>query len=292
MSISAASTSRPEHTAPPELFYGEVQAKKYATNTRVLEIQTEMSKRAIELLALPENSGPLYLLDIGCGSGISGNCLSEAGHVWVGMDISEHMLNIANEQMMEDPSSTNGCDLIHGDMGNGLPFRLGTFDGAISISAVQWLCNADKKSQEPIKRLQKFFGTLYKCLRRGARAVFQFYPETPQQTELITNMAMKAGFGGGLVVDYPHSRKIRKYYLVLFAGMPNVPKSDLPKGKEDPVTHQIRHEGSRNTSTQRGGKNRKNLKEFIIRKKERDRKLGKEVRPPSKYTARSRGPKF
>ncbi|EFC43198.1 hypothetical protein NAEGRDRAFT_58357 [Naegleria gruberi] len=291
MSIYVSSSTRPEHAAPPELFYGGVAAKKYATNTRVLEIQTEMANRAIELLALPEDACPKYLLDIGCGSGISGNCLSEAGNVWVGVDISRDMLDIANESMVEDPTSANGSDLLHADMGNGLPFRLGSFDGAISISAVQWLCNADRKSHEPLKRLQKFFGTLYKCLRKGARAVFQFYPETPEQTELITNMAMKAGFGGGLVIDYPHSRKIRKYYLVLFAGMPNIPKSEIPKGREDPVSQHVKNENSRNASSS-SGKKRKNLKEFIIKKKERDRKLGKEVRPPSKYTARSRGPKF
>ena len=34
-------------------------------------------------------------------------------------------------------------------MGQGLPFRAGSFDGAISISALQWLCNADKKSNNP-----------------------------------------------------------------------------------------------------------------------------------------------
>lgn len=38
---------------------------------------------------------------------------------------------------------------MHHDLGHGLPFRPGTFDGAISISAVQWLCNADRASHEP-----------------------------------------------------------------------------------------------------------------------------------------------
>lgn len=30
-------------------------------------------------------------------------------------------------------------DLLLGDLGQGLPFRAGAFDGAISISALQWL---------------------------------------------------------------------------------------------------------------------------------------------------------
>ena len=45
---------------------------------------------------------------------------------------------------------------------------------------------------------------------RGAKAVFQFYPENPEQMELITRQAMRAGFTGGVVVDYPNSTKARK----------------------------------------------------------------------------------
>ena len=45
---------------------------------------------------------------------------------------------------------------------------------------------------------------------RGGRAVFQFYPENPAQMELITHQAMKAGFTGGVVIDYPNSTKARK----------------------------------------------------------------------------------
>ena len=48
---------------------------------------------------------------------------------------------------------------------------------------------------------------------RGSRAVFQFYPENDQQVELIISQAMKAGFTGGLVVDYPNSSKV--VHLVL-----------------------------------------------------------------------------
>ena len=36
-----------------------------------------------------------------------------------------------------------------GDLGHGLPLRPGSFDGAISISAVQWLCNADRAGHDP-----------------------------------------------------------------------------------------------------------------------------------------------
>lgn len=55
-------------------------------------------------------------------------------------------------------------DLVLSDLGQGVPFRAGAFDGAISISALQWLCNADKTSHNPAKRLYKFFSSLFACL--------------------------------------------------------------------------------------------------------------------------------
>ena len=52
-----------------------------------------------------------------------------------GLDISQAMLDVAVEREVEG-------DLCLHDLGHGLPIRPGTVDGAISISAVQWLCNA------------------------------------------------------------------------------------------------------------------------------------------------------
>jgi len=55
-------------------------------------------------------------------------------------------------------------DLFLQDMGDGLAFRPGTFDGVISISALQWLCNADRKTHHPPKRLYRFFSSLFACM--------------------------------------------------------------------------------------------------------------------------------
>ena len=77
----------------------------------MLEIQTTISERAIELLNLPE--GPSYLLDIGCGSGMSGNVIERLGHAWVGVDISPSMLTVAAEDLAEEEA--NG-DVLQADM--------------------------------------------------------------------------------------------------------------------------------------------------------------------------------
>jgi len=196
---------RPELAGPPELYYDEKEARKYTQNSHMIAIQAEMSERAIELLMLPDDS-PCFLLDLGCGSGLSGEVLTDQGHFWVGIDVSQAMLGVAVERETEG-------DMLLGDMGLGVPFRPGTFDGAISISALQWLCHSNAKDQFPAKRLYRFFTSLYASLSRGSRAVFQFYPENSAQIELITQQSMKAGFTGGVLIDYPNSTKAKKMFF-------------------------------------------------------------------------------
>eukprot|EP00041_Stephanoeca_diplocostata_P010215 m.162528 g.162528 ORF g.162528 m.162528 type:complete len:284 (+) comp18072_c0_seq5:178-1029(+) len=280
---------RPEHTAPPELFYNAEEAHKYTINTRMIQIQSELTKRCIELLCLPPDT-PCHLLDVGCGSGLSGEELSELGHTWIGCDISPSMLDVAVDREVEG-------DLCQHDMGHGMFFRPGTFDGVISVSALQWLCNADKKSHVPQKRLNTFFTTLYSCMSRGARAALQFYPENPDQMQMITTYAMKAGFCGGIVIDYPNSTRAKKTFLCLVAGGVSKP---LPEAK---VEMGASGEASFTASSGRkpNGKLAKRMaaykkgnRDWIQQKKERRRKqLGvSEVRPDSKFTGRRRRPKF
>ncbi|GAB0093020.1 probable 18S rRNA (guanine-N(7))-methyltransferase [Sergentomyia squamirostris] len=272
---------RPEHLAPPEIFYNEDEARKYTNNTRIIDIQVQMCERAVELLALPEDETQ-FILDIGCGSGLSGSVLEDQGHVWIGMDIAQAMLDVAQEREVEG-------DLILSDMGQGVPFRAGTFDGAISISALQWLCNADKKSHNPRKRLYQFFSSLFASLTRCARAVFQFYPENANQIELVTSQAMKAGFLGGLVVDYPNSAKAKKYFLVLMTGgMVQLPQALGTDGEEERVDYAKKREMAKRAR----GKPLKNSRDWILAKKERRRRQGKETRADTKYTGRKRPDKF
>lgn len=44
---------------------------------------------------------------------------------------------------------------------------------------------------------------------------FQFYPQNDIQATLIATAAAKAGFSGGIVVDFPNSAKAKKHYLCL-----------------------------------------------------------------------------
>ncbi|KAJ6655786.1 hypothetical protein lerEdw1_004839 [Lerista edwardsae] len=276
---------------------GFLDAGQWCSSSRMIEIQSQMTERAMELLGLPEDR-PCFLLDVGCGSCLSGDYISEEGHCWVGLDISSAML-AGQEQEASCVFGTDVAlerevegDLMLADMGQGIPFRPGTFDGCISISAVQWLCSADKKTHSPPRRLHRFFSTLYTALAHGARAVLQLYPENAQQLELITTQAMKAGFTGGLVVDFPNSAKAKKFFLCLFVGT----SGTLPKALgaectgEEAVHAKFTHERMRFRNAK--GRSAKKSRDWVLEKKERRRRQGKDVRADTKYTSRKRRPHF
>lgn len=202
--------------------------------------------------------------------------------MWIGMDISASMLGIALERDVDG-------DLLLGDIGQGVPFRPGSFDAAISISAIQWLCNADSSDISPAGRLSRFFNTLYSSLKRGGRAVCQFYPKNDIQKKMITSAAIKAGFGAGLLEDDPDT-KSAKVYLVLTVGGVDLQGGDITgivTGMEgvDVVDGRRRMEKKR-------GLDRKGSRGWILKKKERMERKGKIVKQNSKYTGRKRGPIF
>ena len=90
--------SRPELTGQADLFYNSKEARKYDSSSRMISVQREITERAMELLKLSPDK-PSLVLDVGCGSGLSGKSLEEAGHVWIGCDVSRDMLTVANERI-------------------------------------------------------------------------------------------------------------------------------------------------------------------------------------------------
>jgi 18S rRNA (guanine1575-N7)-methyltransferase len=282
--------ARPEHLNPPDIFYNDTEAKKYATSNRMQAIQTLLSERAIELLNFSDDS-PKLLLDIGCGTGLSGKVLEKKGHTWIGCDISKSMLDVGRAQ---NDVKSNGDTFVL-DMGIGMPFRSGTFDGCISISALQWLCNSDSSEQKPVKRINRFFLSLYLCMIRGARCIFQFYPENTQQMELLTSAALRSGFVGGVLVDYPNSAKAKKYFLVLTAGQYQGQKKEvIPQALSDENHAEFENTRTRDkVRRSKQEKEKKGSKEWIKSKNERRQKQGKNSRDNmSKYSGQKRKPSF
>ena len=106
---------------------------------------------------------------------------------------------------------------------------------------------------------------------------------------MITSQAMKSGFTGGLVIDYPNSTKAKKVFLVLMTGG----QQQMPKALgTDAGAHQnngrIAYEDKRERIKKSRGKPLKKSRDWILEKKERRRKQGKETREDTKYTGRKR----
>jgi 18S rRNA (guanine1575-N7)-methyltransferase len=241
-----------------------------------------MTHRALELLDL---KSPSFILDIGCGSGLSGEILSQeepehgGPHTWVGMDVSPSMLDVALQREVEG-------DLFLADIGQGVPFRPGSFDAAISISAIQWLCNAETSDVSPEGRLKRFFEGLYASLRRGGRAVCQFYPKNDIQRSMISQAAIKAGFGAGMLEDDPGTKNA-KLYLVLTVGGGGL-QGDITgvvNGMDDVSVLDARRKAA---EINKGRAPRKGDRAWIMKKKDQQEKKGKVVKLNSKYTGRKR----
>lgn len=102
--------------------------------------------------------------------------------------------------------------------------------------------------------------------------MFQFYPSSDDQIQLITSVAQKAGFGGGIVVDYPNSRKAKKVFLCLFVGGGGG-QQEMPKGleveEEEDGKALFEKRRERERLRTKNGK-RKNIKDkdWILKKKE------------------------
>ncbi|KAI1202172.1 S-adenosyl-L-methionine-dependent methyltransferase [Nemania serpens] len=275
--------SRPEDTLSADIHYDDTEARKYTTSSRIQNIQASMTERALELLDL---KSPSLILDVGCGSGLSGEILSAISpdqggpHTWIGMDVAPSMLDVALQRDVEG-------DLMLADIGQGVPFRAGTFDAAISISAIQWLCNAESSEISPLGRLSRFFDGLYASLKRGGRAVCQFYPKNDEQKRMITGAAVRAGFGAGLLEDDPETKNI-KYYLVLTVGGGSLEDNGgditgVVKGMDD-----VDILDSRVQKKSGKGEIKKGSRAWIIRNKERMERKGKVAKATSKYTGRKR----
>ena len=174
----AALRGRPESAAEARAgaaagYYGAAEAAAYDARARASGAQAELADAALGLAGAGGGGSSLapgaalspvgLLLDLGCGSGLSGARVP-APWYWIGVDVSSDLLCLAAERAAHTRSGSltsagAGADaaacqgdgdgartdtplprcagLVRCDLGQGLPFRAGAFDAAISVSVVQ-----------------------------------------------------------------------------------------------------------------------------------------------------------
>lgn len=180
--------------------YGAQEEQKYIVNVRNANIQKDMTRYAMELLHIGYNCHKKhFILDIGCGCGVSSSVMESAGHFVIGVDISRNLLTHGRSQ-----NTLN--DFITTDVTKGLVFRQGSFCFAISISVLQWFINEIS--------LFRIFTTLRDALSVHGKAVFQFYPRSCRDVDLTLQCA-EHYFQGCLISDYPSENRGKKLFLYL-----------------------------------------------------------------------------
>ena len=233
MSRAPREVVRPEERAggDADKYYDRGVTEAY-TELNV-QTQSELTTRCLDMLCLEDDAREEVLLDIGCGSGLSGETLTRHGYrAWVGIDASAAMLERATRGRsapkrtadekerrgnIEDPPARGA--VLRGDFSQGLPFRAGAFDGCVSVSAAQWLCAGTESTDENDENendetLRRFFARLSFALRPDARAALQVYPKTVRETAAFEAAIRDVEHLTGVaVVAFPHENKSKKLFV-------------------------------------------------------------------------------
>jgi len=134
-----------EEKAEPELSYFELQAYWGVSKPHMGGLKA--TKELIELCHIDENK---YVLDVGCGVGVTPCYIAKKyGCRVVGVDISEKMLSMARERAKRKRAG-NRIKFMAADAQN-LPFRSNLFDAVISESVNAFVKDKKKAISEYIR---------------------------------------------------------------------------------------------------------------------------------------------
>lgn len=184
-------------------YYTENRCREYAHSKNMMRIQKKITKRALELLDIENDN--LLILDAGSGPGFASFYLRDLNFNVIALDLIPFFFKYYDLRDI-NPIVSDMCYL---------PFRSNTFDGLISISALQWVYTDinDKRMTNNLTNLIKSF---FYVLKPNSKAIIQFYPKNTvlmnQIGKLIVNVSR---FKGNFIIDNPNNPKKRKVFLKL-----------------------------------------------------------------------------
>ena len=158
-----------------------------------------------------EKDLPLFILDLGCGTGFSSEILNKAGFRVIGVDILNDMLSKANKKKSE--LKNHNMELILADMSN-LPIKTNSFHYIVSISAYNFITHKYNSQREKRKIVNNTAKYLYKILKENGRIIIEFYPENNNDLELFINSFTLNGFEGFIVKTNPKQKSGQTFLLL------------------------------------------------------------------------------
>jgi len=147
-------TSLPMMTEKPSRFDFDALANNYDWwyESAKGRIYDRLEKKAISRY-LPPGAKGKKLLEVGCGTGHWSQFFSDCGFEVTGVDVSEHMINIAKNKNIPNASFKVGD-------GHCLPFEDGIFDVTAAITTLEFVRDAEVVVQEMIRCTRKPRGRL------------------------------------------------------------------------------------------------------------------------------------
>lgn len=181
-------------------YMGE-KAQVYERRRGLKRIKIATTTRALELLDLEKKA---FILDIGCGTGWSTEIIKNEGHIVIGLDLSKNMIKLAQKK---------GFETIIADM-RYIGIKSNYLDGSISISALNFVAEKSKTKKEVRNNYSKVASEIFRILKPGGRAIFEYYPQSDIELKISTQVFSSAGFQGGLVIDGVGTRKEQKFLVL------------------------------------------------------------------------------
>ncbi|MFX0195135.1 MAG: class I SAM-dependent methyltransferase [Candidatus Hodarchaeota archaeon] len=181
-------------------YMGE-KAQVYERRRGLKRIKIATTTRALELLDLEKKA---FILDIGCGTGWSTEIIKNEGHIVIGLDLSKNMIKLAQKK---------GFETIIADM-RYIGIKSNYLDGSISISALNFVAEKSKTKKEVRNNYSKVASEIFRILKPGGRAIFEYYPQSDIELKISTQAFSSAGFQGGLVIDGVGTRKEQKFLVL------------------------------------------------------------------------------
>lgn len=244
----------------PADYWGAGEANRYHGTSRATLLQAELTQSAVALGDLPRGPGVVVDLGTGGGlssltfHALAASAKCQGGPPFViGIDASAAMLKTSpseeavsgiriadlapegapaegQEGGRDDPRveiseglrwAQGRRDVLLADLAQPLPFRPGVLDGALSVSAVQWLLDprapADDERCGHQPRLRRLFRGLRTASLPGAKLGLQFYPPKGDHdfgARALREAARAEGVLGDIVLDFPHRGSAKKWLFV------------------------------------------------------------------------------
>ncbi|MDP3741794.1 MAG: class I SAM-dependent methyltransferase [Candidatus Micrarchaeota archaeon] len=186
---------RPEDEKTAVDYYDASEAERYAKSNAMRKIQEQLTLRAVELAQFPLGS---KIIDAGCGSGFSSIILREIGYEVYPFDLIPAFV----EQCKQKGFKAKVGDLCK------FPFK-GKFDGIVSISVLQWV------SIGGMVEVAKVAREFWNHLKKGGKAVIQFYPKSEVEAMQCGKAFKEKGFAVKIITDNPANSRKRKVFILL-----------------------------------------------------------------------------